>query len=69
MILSVNIGLGDNKEILEEQLAKVLETVALPVGNPLGETLDDLLIVRSTMGFVDLGSDPLSSLGALAKLL
>ena len=42
--------------------------VALPVCDTLCEALDDLLIVRPTMSFVDLRRDPVGGFGAFLEL-
>ena len=69
MVLAVDIGLGDHKDVVEEELAKVLEVVALPVVDARLEGLDGLLVLRAPLGFVDLVRDALRRFGPPLELV
>ena len=69
MVLAVDIGLGDHKDVVEEELAKVLEVVALPVVDARLEGLDGLLVLRAPLRLVDLVRDALRRFGPPLELV
>ena len=69
MVFPVDVGLGHHEYVFEKELAKIFEVVSLPVGDAFRETLDDLLIVCSSVSLVDLCCDPQDGIGAHLELV
>ena len=69
MVFPVDVGLGHHEYVFEKELAKIFEVVSLPVGDAFRETLDDLLIVSSPVGLVNLPRDPQDGILALLELV
>ena len=57
MVLPVDVGLGHDENVLEQEFTEVGDMMALPVLDPAFEISDGLHILSSALGFVDLIRD------------
>lgn len=68
MVFTINIGLGDKEDIIEEEIAKVLQVVTFPVFYAGIEVLDSQFIFGSSLGLVYFIGDAAGSIDALLQL-
>ena len=61
MILPINVGLCHHKEVVEEELPKVLQVVPFPVVDSRIQTLDSLFVFGAPLCLVDLIGDAFRS--------
>lgn len=69
MVLSVDVGFGDNENVVQEQLTKVLEMVTFPIIDPVLEILDGQFVLGVALGLIDLVRNPLCSARAGLQIL
>ena len=69
VIFPIDLGLVDDEDIVEEELTKVGEVVALPVFDATFEVLDSRVVLRPSLCLVDLISDALGRLDAGFELV
>jgi hypothetical protein len=64
VILPVDVGFGNDKDVVKEKFTKVFEVMALPIINAVVEALDSLLVLCSFQGSVELVCNSFRSLGS-----
>jgi len=62
MIFTVNLRLGDDKDIFQEKFTELGDMVAFPVIDTRGKVLHRLEVLRATLSLIDLVSYPLGGI-------
>lgn len=69
VVFAIDLRLGHNENIFEQEFTKVRDMVALPVLDPAFEVSDGLHILSSSLSFVDLVCDALSGCAPLLEFV
>ena len=68
MVFAINVGLGDEEDIVKEEIAKVLQVVTFPVFYAGIEVLDGQFILGSSLSLVDFIGDTAGGVDAMLQL-
>ena len=68
MVIPVDIGFSNGKDVVKEELSKVLHMMAFPVLDPQLQVFDSQLVFGLTLRLIDLVCDSLGSFEAILQL-
>ena len=69
MVLAIDLALGDGEDVIEEEVAKVGNVMTLPVIDAHRQVVYRELVLRPTLGLVDLVGDALGGGAALLQFV